>query len=315
MRAMKDRWVAFPALYDEDPRILAAGGVTALGAMALCFCYCYRNESDGRIPLAHLRSRVGKKLLVALIRTGLLEESDHGGLLVLDFLTRNESREKLDAERATARERMRDRRTSVRETAIQGGASHDGSAELRQNTDSHDSRPDRTGTAPDSDSDAKKPEPVAGALTSSSPKKSRGPKWLCEVQPEHLRDGESLNEIHGKAVASGMVAAGERGLLDVFTMAAHAVSGSGRWKPVAMFNGLLKDDTGSDGRKLRLNLTNADEDGARAMIRRLRETERRPRVGGGSDPASIHEILRSAVARASTARDESEEEPPKHGTT
>jgi hypothetical protein len=131
-------WVKLDDQFPDHPKIVKAG--TDAAWLHVCgLCYCGRFLTDGEIPknqvkrLADLPNPM--KLAKRLCDVGLwLDAGD--AFIIHDFLDFNPSKEKVEAERAAARERMAKRGRN-------GGRS---SAEVRANFDSTSEAPTRTRT-------------------------------------------------------------------------------------------------------------------------------------------------------------------------
>ena len=107
-------WVRIDEGFPEHPKVIAAGPLASW--LHVCaIAYCNRQLTDGFISTAVLpRLSDGKRTkahAAALVAAGLWEVAE-GGWLIHDFLTYQPSKAKVEAERASARERMANNRRS-----------------------------------------------------------------------------------------------------------------------------------------------------------------------------------------------------------
>lgn len=140
-----------------------------------CISWSNAKLTDGYVPLDQVRRLDGRQSdIAALIDVGMFEPTE-GGIRVHDFLDFNDSREKVLADRAAARDRMRNRRSSndVRENFAAGSETP--------------SRPSPVPSRPFSDSPPTppRPGPLPSALSEIEEKRRR-------VEAEPYR---SLDEI------------------------------------------------------------------------------------------------------------------------
>ena len=108
-----------------------------------------------------------------------------------------------------------------------------------------------------------------------TPKRTRTPSStpnIRDVQPEHLKDPEALQELRTQALALGFAFHGSAGELDFFALANRALTRGQR--PGALFFDLIS-------KRRTAFITIADEEAARRQLRELRDGPDLPRDGGG----------------------------------
>ena len=118
------------SLYDH-PKLDALGRnrLACVGLNTLAQSWCNRWLTDGHVPADRVRKLGGTVALAeTLVTAGMWERTD-GGYQIHDFLDYNDSREEVTAQRAAARERMREHRRN------RNGSSDDVPANLAGSSD------------------------------------------------------------------------------------------------------------------------------------------------------------------------------------
>ena len=129
-------------------------------------CYSARMLTDGRVTDGIARAKSWHRVADALVSAGLWEVTD-GGWLIHDYLDFNPSREKVESDRAAARERMANARGN------KGGTSPDVQPNFARSSRNPSPTP-----IPVSDSDPV-PEPTVPDQNPPTPRK-RGPQPVDE---------------------------------------------------------------------------------------------------------------------------------------
>lgn len=111
---MRGEWCKIPCALRDDPRLaaIALDEVDALmlfGALATLWSYCSEGETDGVVPEVSASRLVGRETLVRLLEARLLLRCEGAPreIVVDGFLAINATRERRQANREKARDRMR----------------------------------------------------------------------------------------------------------------------------------------------------------------------------------------------------------------
>jgi hypothetical protein len=92
------------------PKVMAIGN-EGTGAFARMISYCSCYLTNGRVPADAVRLICpNRKLLERMNDLDVVELLDSGSVLIRDYLDYNPSRDKIEADREAAKERMRHRR-------------------------------------------------------------------------------------------------------------------------------------------------------------------------------------------------------------
>lgn len=94
-------WARLDDNFHSHPRTLMSG-LEANGLFARSISYCAHYLTDGFIPVEWAEAQGGKRPIKRLIDAGLLGEVE-GGFVVIGYLERNPSREKVISERTRER--------------------------------------------------------------------------------------------------------------------------------------------------------------------------------------------------------------------
>ena len=118
-------WVRIDESFPEHPKVSAAGGDAAW--LHVCaMCYCNRFLTDGFVPtsvLARLSDRKRPTALAAkLVEVGIWDVTDNGWQ-IHDFLAYQPSKEKVENDRESARQRMANARGSSADVRPNSGRS------------------------------------------------------------------------------------------------------------------------------------------------------------------------------------------------